>query len=285
MAQIQWYPGHMAKATREVEEKIKLVDLVIELVDARAPQASKNKAFDHIIKNKPRVIIMTKRDLADEKMTSSWLEAYRQRGLTVLAVNLKRGNDYKAVIDSCRHMMKEKREKDARRGIKPRPIRAMVIGIPNVGKSTFINCLARRKAAVTGNKPGVTKSQQIIKVDKDFELFDTPGILASKFTSLDDARCVALIGSIKMDILPLDELFIYALSYLATYYPLTLKNRYQLTIDLESDWVLPAYTQIATCRHMPKVRGDIDYDRVQSLFFKDLSDGVFGGITWERPHV
>lgn len=284
MAQIQWYPGHMAKAQREVEQKIKLVDIIIELVDARAPRSTKNKAFESIIKNKPRIVVMTKKDLADPVITKQWIAFYQEHGLQAISVDLMHSADHKRIIESCKQSLAEKRAKEAKRGIKPRPIRAMVIGIPNVGKSTFINRLAKRKAAKTGNRPGVTKSQQIIKVDQDFELFDTPGILAPKFDDIKEARNVALVGSIKQDILPLDELMIYALEYLASYYPEALKSRYELDIDLTQDWIVPAYTQIAAIRHLPQVRGDLDYDRVQSIFFKDLSDGVFGPISWERPY-
>ena len=154
-------------------------------------------------------------------------------------------------------------------------------GIPNVGKSTFINKIAKRKAAAVGNKPGVTKAQQIIRVDKDFELFDTPGVLEPKFTDINKAMNVALCGSIKMEILPLDDLFIHAIGYLAKHYPEMLKQRYNLTIDLDSDWVIGVYDHISDYRHIKKLRGETDYDRVQETFFNDLKNGSLGKITWE----
>jgi len=285
MAQIQWYPGHMAKAQREVESRIKLIDVVIELVDARAPLSSKNSAFDRIIKQKPRLIVMTKKDLADPQVSDQWLEYYKNKGLKAICVNVKNNADNKKIITSCKEVVKDKMEKEAAKGLKPRAIRAMVIGVPNVGKSTFINRIAGRKAAVTGNRPGVTKSQQIIKIDKDFELYDTPGILQPKFDDINAARHVALTGSIKKEILPLDELFIYAIGYLNKYYPESLKKRYDLVFDQDDDWVLPVYEQIAKVRHIPKLNGDTNYDRVQEVFFKDLFDGAFGAVSWERPNV
>ena len=235
--QIQWFPGHMAKARREISEKMKLIDIVIELVDARAPLSSKNPMFNEICNNKPRLIVMTKKDLADSKATSKWIEYFKGKGIYAICVNLKNFNEYQLVIDVCKEILKEKMEREAKRGLKPRAMRAMVLGIPNVGKSTFINRLAKRKATVTGNRPGVTKAQQIIRVDKDFELFDTPGVLWPKFDDLNVARNIALIGSIKQDILPLDELFIYAVNYLETHYANIVCNRYNIIIDLNTDWV------------------------------------------------
>ena len=217
--QIQWFPGHMAKARREISEKIKLIDIVIELVDARAPLSSKNPMFDQICNNKPRLIVMTKKDLADERVTNKWIEYFKKKNIDAICVNLKNFNEYQLVINISKEILKEKMEREAKRGLKPRAMRAMVLGIPNVGKSTFINRLAKRKATVTGNRPGVTKAQQIICVDKDFELFDTPGVLWPRFEDINIARNIALIGSIKQDILPLDELFIYAVKYLEAVYP------------------------------------------------------------------
>lgn len=283
MAQIQWYPGHMAKAEREIEGKMKLIDIVIELVDARAPYSSKNTTFDRLIKNKPRLLVMTKKDLADDAITAKWSQYFEKQGYGVMVANMKNFNEYKKIIAKCRLILKDKMDKEAARGLKPRAIRAMVIGVPNVGKSTFINSLAKRKAAVTGNRPGVTKAQQIIRVEKDFELFDTPGVLAPRYNDEEIARNVALIGSIRQDILPRDDLFIYAVKYLNKQYPDALKKRYDVSFDEEDDWVIPVFDQIAKVRAIKKVRGETDYERVMDVFFKDLQDGAFGKISWEMP--
>lgn len=280
---IQWFPGHMAKAKREITEKIKFIDIIIELVDARAPLASKNPMFDEVIRNKPRLIVMTKKDLADEKITKQWLQYYQKQGAHAICVNLKNFNEYQKIISLCKEILKDKMEKEASKGLKPRALRAMVLGIPNVGKSTFINRLAKRKATITGNRPGVTKAQQIIRVDKDFELFDTPGVLWPKFENIDIARNIALIGSIKQQILPLDELFVYAIQYLVKEYPGKVEQRYQVEIDIEEAWVEPLCNDIANNRKIKYNRGYVDYDRVMELFFNEIYDGSLGRISWEKP--
>lgn len=282
--QIQWFPGHMAKARREISEKMKVIDIVIELVDARAPLSSKNPMFNEVCNNKPRLIVMTKKDLADPQETNRWIEYFKSKNMHAICVNLKNFNEYQLVIQVCKEILKEKMEREAARGLKPRAMRAMVLGIPNVGKSTFINRLAKRKATVTGNRPGVTKAQQIIKVDKDFELFDTPGVLWPKFEGIEIARNIALIGSIKQDILPLDELFIYAVEYLETKYPGRVTGRYEIKIDFDSDWVEKTYDDIAKNRKIKPVRGYTDYDRVMEVFFNDIFDGSLGQITWESAN-
>lgn len=285
MAQIQWFPGHMAKAKREISEKMKLIDIVIELVDARAPYSSKNPLFNGVVNNKPRLIVLTKEDLADDQITNKWLEHYKKQGYYALSVNLKNFNEYKKIIAVCKDILKEKMAREAQKGLKPRAMRAMVLGIPNVGKSTFINRLAKRKATVTGNRPGVTKAQQIIKIDKDFELFDTPGVLWPKFENESVARNIALIGSIKQQILPREDLFCYAVEYLVDHYPGYVENRFQISIDLQSDWIEQCYDDIARQRKIKPVRGITDYDRVMDIFFTDLFDGMIGKITWEIPNV
>lgn len=278
---IQWFPGHMAKAKREIVERMKLIDIVIELVDARAPYSSKNPMFNDIIKQKPRLIVLTKKDMADDVKTKKWQNYYESLGYSTISVNLKNFNEYQKIIEKCRLVLKEKMEKEQARGLKPRAIRAIVMGIPNVGKSTFINKIANRKATVTGNKPGVTKSQQIIRVAKDFELFDTPGVLWPKFEDISVARNIALIGSIKQSILPLDELFIYAIEYMAKNYPSLLQERYRLKVDLEDDWIIPCFDHIAHIRKIKPLRGETDYDRVIELVFSEIYDGSIGKITWE----
>lgn len=281
MKNIQWYPGHMAKAKREIGEKLKVIDIVIELVDARAPVSSKNPMFNEVIKNKPRLIVMTKKDMADEKRVAYYEKYYRDQGYFVITVNLKNFNEYKKVIDLCKEVLKEKMAREAAKGLRPRPMRAMVIGIPNVGKSTFINKIAKRKATVTGNRPGVTKAQQIIKVDKDFELFDTPGVLWPRFDNEITARNIAIIGSIKLQILPLDELFIYLMEYLGKNYPHLLKDRYNLEIDFEQDWLQRCFEVIASTRKIKPNRGDVDYDRVMELVFSEINDGSIGKVSFE----
>ena len=281
MAQVQWFPGHMAKARREMSERMKWVDMIIELVDARAPYSSKNPMIDEIAKNKPRLVVLTKNDMADEKRTRVWIEYYESLGYKAISVNLKRFREYQKIISECRNILKDKMEKERQRGMQPRAIRAIVVGIPNVGKSTFINSLAGKKAAITGNKPGVTKSQQLIRVDKDFELFDTPGVLWPKFEDERIARNIAFLGSIKQTILPLDELFIEAMKYMNVHYPDLLKARYNLSFDLDDDWVLPVFDHIARVRAIKKLRGETDYDRVIEVLFNDIFDGSIGRITWE----
>lgn len=282
MAQIQWFPGHMAKARREMSERLKVIDIVIELVDARAPYSSKNPMLNEIIQQKPRLVVLTKKDMADESKTREWVTYYESLGYQAMSVNLKNFNEYQKIIEKCRTVLKPKMEKERSRGLKPRAIRAMVVGIPNVGKSTFINKLANRKATVTGNKPGVTKAQQIIRVAKDFELFDTPGVLWPKFEDEMIARNIALLGSIKQDILPLDELFIYVMTYLSTYYSHLLKERYRLEIDLQDDnWLLQTFDHIADIRKVKPLRGETDYDRVIELVFSEIYDGSLGKVTWE----
>ena len=279
---IQWFPGHMAKARREISERLKVIDIMIELVDARAPYSSKNPMLNELIQNKPRLIVLTKKDMADEKKTQQWIKYYESLGYEAMSVNLKNFNEYQKIIDKCRTVLKPKMEKEKQRGLKPRAVRAMIVGIPNVGKSTFINKLANRKATVTGNKPGVTKSQQIIRVAKDFELFDTPGVLWPKFESERIALHIALIGSIKQDILPLDDLFIYVMKYLTQEYPELLKSRYQLEIDLDDpDWILKTFDHIAKIRQIKKLRNETDYDRVIELVFSEIYDGSIGRLTWE----
>lgn len=279
---IQWFPGHMAKARREIAERVKIVDMVIELVDGRAPYSSKNPMFDEIIKNKPRLIVMTKKDLSDSVKVTRWMKYYQSLGYQTISVNLKNFNDYQKIISICQETLKEKMEKERQKGLKPRAVRSMVLGIPNVGKSTFINRLASRKATVTGNRPGVTKAQQIIRINNDFELFDTPGVLWPKFESEFIARNIALVGSIKSTILPLDELMIYAFKYIETNYPGSLDARYGIgAIDFDEDWIEPTFEKIAASRHLKKVRGETDYDRVIDIVLKDLLDGVLVKITWE----
>jgi len=280
--QIQWYPGHMAKAKREIEEKIKLVDIVIELVDARAPQSSRNPMLIEIIGNKKIVLIMTKKDLADTKETEKWIRYYKKEGISAIALNLNNFLEYKKIISVCQEELRDITEKNTKKGLKPKAIRALILGIPNVGKSTLINRLAKRKATKTGDRPGVTKAQQLIRIDKDFELFDTPGILWPRFDDELTAKNIALIGSIKSTILPLDDLYIYAMEYLGKNYPYLLKERFSMELDMESDWLNSSFEAIAKARHIQKNNNELNYDRIIEVFFNELLAGKIGRITWEK---
>jgi len=280
--QIQWYPGHMAKAKREIEEKIKLVDIVIELVDARAPQSSRNPMLHEIIGNKKIVLIMTKKDLADAKETEKWIRYYKKDGISAIALNLNNFSEYKKIISICKEELADIIEKNTKKGLKSKAIRALILGIPNVGKSTLINRLAKRKATKTGDRPGVTKAQQLIRIDKDFELFDTPGILWPRFDDELTAKNIALIGSIKSTILPLDDLYIYAMEYLGKNYPYLLKERFSMELDMESEWLNSSFEAIAKARHIQKNNNELNYDRIIEVFFNELLAGKIGRITWEK---
>lgn len=239
---INWYPGHMTKAKRMMEEDIKLIDLVIELVDARVPMSSRNPDIDRIGKNKARLILLNKCDLADERITKEWAEYFENQGYFAVMVNSRNGNGLKAINNVVKEACKEKIERDRKRGILNRPVRAMVVGIPNVGKSTFINSYAKKACAKTGNKPGVTKGKQWIKLSSTLELLDTPGILWPKFEDQTVAMRLALIGSIKDEILNTTELAMDLLKFLTENYNGILNERYGIT---ESDDTLQMLNDIA----------------------------------------
>ena len=277
--QIQWFPGHMAKARREISEKIKLIDIIIELVDARAPKSSKNPMFDDICQNKPRLIVMTKKDLADEKLTQKWLQYYQSKGMYALSVNLKNFNEYQLVINTCKEILKEKMEKEAKRGLKPRAMRAMVLGIPNVGKSTLINRVAKKKAVVAADRPGVTRTLQWVKINKDLELLDTPGVLWPKFGDENVGLCLGISGAIRDEILPMEEIFMFGLKYCMEYYPQYLISRYEIEL---SDDPLENLRRIARKRGCIKTANELDEEKVMNLFIREARDGLIGRISWER---
>jgi ribosome biogenesis GTPase A len=280
--QFQWYPGHMTKAKRQMQEDIKLVDLVIELVDARIPMSSRNPDIDELGKNKARLILLNKADLADERQNAAWSAYFEQKGYFVVRMDARSKADIKpvnaAILDAC----KEKIERDRRRGIKNRPVRAMVVGIPNVGKSTFINSFAGRACAKTGNKPGVTKGKQWIRLNKSVELLDTPGILWPKFEDQSVGLKLALIGSIKDEILNIDEMSLELIRLLEkdADYMVALKNRYEL--DDESDPVR-LLEQVAKNRSCIKKGGELDYSKAAALVLDEFRSGTIGRMTLERP--
>ena len=276
----QWYPGHMTKAKRQMQEDIKLIDLVIELVDARIPLSSRNPDIDELGKNKYRLILMNKADLADKSATDKWSDYFRKKGFFVVSLDARTKNSMKSITDIVMEACKEKIERDRRRGIKNRPVRAMVVGIPNVGKSTFINSYAGKACAKTGNKPGDTNGKQWIRLNKNIELLDTPGILWPKFEDQMVGLRLALIGSIKDEILNVDELAVELIKILKMSYPGTLNNRYEVNEDND---ITDIIFEIAKNRNCIQKGGEADYSKTCALLIDDFRSGKLGKLTLELP--
>lgn len=276
----QWYPGHMTKARRMMQEDIKLIDLIIELVDARIPLSSRNPDIDDLGKNKARLILLNKSDLADDRYNEEWKDYFQSRGFLVLKVNSQRGTGLKAVNGAVLEACREKIERDRRRGIKNRPVRAMVVGIPNVGKSTFINSFAGRACTKTGNKPGVTKGKQWIRLNKSVELLDTPGILWPKFEDQSVGLKLAMIGSIKDEILNMDELSLELLAAIRAHYPGLIGERFEIDEDGTNVELLE---RIGKKRQCLLKGGQIDYTKTAKLVLDEFRSGKIGRITLEYP--
>lgn len=285
MNNIQWYPGHMTKTRRMMEENISLVDIVIELVDARIPYSSKNPDLDTLAKNKHRILLLNKCDLADERATDIWQEYFEKQGFRVIRINALKGNGLGEVTETARSLMKEKIEKLKARGRINVPIRSMIVGIPNVGKSTFINSYAGKACAKTGNKPGVTKGKQWIRLNKNVELLDTPGILWPKFEDQTVGLKLALIGAIKDEILNIDELSLELIKVLTAYYPGALQARYGTEEQAIDETAAPAeiLRGIAENRRCVAKGGEIDYSKAATLLIDEFRSGKLGRITLERP--
>lgn len=279
---IQWFPGHMAKAKREVQEKLKLIDIVFELLDARIPLSSRNPMIDEILANKPRLILLNKADMADEGVTKQWIAFFEQQGVRALAIDSQAGTGVKQIVAAAKDMLKDKFAKMAAKGIKnPRPMRALIVGIPNVGKSTLINRLAGKHIAKTGDKPGVTKAQQWIKVGKEMELLDTPGILWPKFEDEEVGLKLATTGAIKDAILNLQDVAVYALRFLQHRYPDRLKERYSLD-DIPED-IVELFDAIGKRRGCLMGGGAVDYDKVAELVLRDIRTEKLGRLSFETP--
>lgn len=275
----QWYPGHMMKAKRMMQEDIRLIDLVIEIIDARVPLASRNPDIDELGKGKARLIVLNKADLADESQNDVWAAYFRDKGYYTAKVNARSGAGMKKIEEIIREACREKIERDRRRGILNRPVRAMVVGIPNAGKSTFINTLAGKACAKTGNRPGVTKGKQWIRLNKSVELLDTPGILWPKFEDQLVGKKLAVVGSIKDELLQPEELALWLIEYVREAYQGLLAARYQ--IEEEGD-ALALLAQIAEARGCKLKGNQPDYPKAASLVVEDFRSGRLGRITLER---
>lgn len=276
----QWYPGHMTKARRAMQEDIKLIDLIIELVDARIPLSSRNPDIDELGRNKSRLVLMNKSDLADPACNRAWTAWFQEQGIKSLEINAQSGQGMKAIQGAVQEVCREKIERDRKRGILNRPVRAMVVGIPNVGKSTFINSFAGKACTKTGNKPGVTKGKQWIRLNKGLELLDTPGILWPKFEDQSVGMKLAFIGSMNDEIIIMDELAVDLISFLQEWYLPLLKERYGLTGEKTPVQVLEAAAERRKCY---KKGGEPDLSRAAQLVTDDFRSGRLGRISLERP--
>lgn len=272
MATIQWFPGHMSKARRQVQENLKHVDFVTILVDARLPLSSQNPMLTKIVGDKPKLLILNKADLADSNRTKEWRTYFKSQGIKTLAINSKEQSTVKLVTDAAKSLMADKIQRLRERGIQKETLRTMIIGIPNAGKSTLMNRLAGKKIAVVGNKPGVTKGQQWLKSNKDLEILDTPGILWPKFEDELVGLKLALTGAIKDQLLPMDEVTIFGLNYFKTYYPERLEERFKgIELEEEAPEIIMEMTRKLGFRE--------DYDRFYNLFVKEVRDGRLGRYT------
>lgn len=276
----QWYPGHMTKAKRAMQEDIKLVDVVIELVDARIPVSSKNPDIDSLAAGKSRILLMNKSDMADPATQNAWIRYYEAKGYLAMAVNSKKRNELKQVNALIQKACKEKIERDRKRGIRNRPVRAMIVGIPNVGKSTFINSFAGKACAKTGNKPGVTKGKQWVRLNKQVELLDTPGILWPKFEDQTVGQHLAFIGSIKDELIQSVELALDLIEFLTAQYPGTLSETYGVDEEQKSADILEMIAENRGCR---KKGDELDFEKAAFLLLDDFRNARLGRITIEIP--
>ena len=275
---LNWYPGHMAKTKREIKEKIDLIDIVYEVIDARIPKSSKNKDIDELIKDKPRILIMSKVDLCDLSKTQKWITYYENMGYTVIPLDLLNNPNLQKIFEETNKIMTVLNEKREKKGLKPRKVRALILGIPNVGKSTLINRLVGKKATNVGNKPGITKQLEWIRINNQIELLDTPGILWPKLDDEEVALNLASMTAIKEEILDLEAVSIHIINKMKKDYPDNLKNRYGITNEND---IIDIYDKIAKKIGAIKNK-ETDYEKVYATIIKDLRDGYLGKITFDN---
>ena len=275
---INWYPGHMAKTKREIQEKINLIDIVFEIIDSRIPSSSKNKEIDSMIKNKPRVLIMTKSDLCDIEESKKWQQHYEKQGYKVVMLNLMSGEKLTPIFNITNQIAASLNEKRQKKGLKPRKLRILILGIPNVGKSTLINRLVGKKATNVGNKPGITKKLEWIRINNDLELLDTPGILWPKLDGDNVALNLASTTAIKEEILNKEQIAIYIIQTLKKLYPKALEERYKLT---DEEDIVEILDKIGKTIGAIK-NNETDYEKVYTIILKDLREGYLGRITLDR---
>lgn len=275
---INWYPGHMAKTKREISEKLSLIDVVFEVIDARIPMSSKNKDIDSLIKDKPKVLIMTKMDLCDMEKTNKWKSYYENNGYQVIMVDLMNNKNVNEIFNKINPIINELNEKRQSKGLKERKIRALVLGIPNVGKSTLINRLVGKKVTNVGNKPGVTKNLQWIRVNDKLELLDTPGILWPRLDNDIIARNLASMTAIKEEVLDIEDISIYIINTMFKYYPDNLKSRYNITNNNDIVETLDLIGKKIGARK----NNETDYDKVYDKILRDLREGYFGKVTFDN---
>lgn len=279
---IQWFPGHMTKAQRMIEDNIKLVDAVCEILDARIPNSSRNPDIDRLAAGKPRLIILNRTDLADPKITAEWRKYFEAQGIKILETDAKSGKGVNGFTRAVREVLKDKIAEYEAKGQGTRPLRVMILGIPNVGKSTFINKVAKRKAAIAGDKPGVTRGKQWISIDQGLDLLDTPGILWPKFDSQEVGEMLAITNAIKADVLDKETLGANFITRLCMYYPQAVKERYKFEPDLEMNG-FELLEQAAKKRGFLVSKGEYDIERMANTLLSEYHDGKLGRISLEKP--
>ncbi|OAB45137.1 ribosome biogenesis GTPase YlqF [Paenibacillus antarcticus] len=286
---IQWFPGHMTRARRQIQDQLKLIDAVIELVDARLPLSSRNPMIDEILGDKPRLIILNKADLADAEVTREWLAYFKREGHIAFPVDASTGTGMKEIPTQLKLLMKAKIDKQISKGMNPRAIRALIVGIPNVGKSTLINKLAGRAVALTGDRPGVTKGQQWIKVSKEMELLDTPGILWPKFEDMNVGYRLAVTGAIKAETLNTEDVAFFGIKYLAKYYWPPFKERFDLQCDQPTDFenpdeIIAIMEEVGRRRGCIISGGRVDLEKACGTLLRELRAGKLGRFSMEAPY-